>query len=354
MRILRFILSSLVLSIFGLQAQAFDTQKPFQKGFWDFELVTDYYNATANYTRSGGEFVRLSGDNSYTLITLDPRLRWSNNGRTAYWFGTQIGFATSRMGGATRNNSVINHVSGGFDFLWKRTPNLDVIADVEGLFPLQRLDATADKVPTSEGAIEITPRLLAKFRMGAFSPFVHAGFRFRDEGRAALLPYGAGAEFRLTRSFLGGEVRGYSSVTNDEKTDNPAAKEAIAVKSGGALRFFTVNPSLLEARAWWRYQPMIDWGFKVEAGTSVTGSATAAGWDILFAANYRWRTVPLRQSEPADVEFVENTDDGVDQGLFAPAQPKKTAPKSGDKTPSKSGIKNQLDETEKLLEERLD
>ena len=353
MRILSLALSFLCV----FQAQAFDTQKPFQQSLWDFEFVTDYYSAVANYTRSGGQFVRLTDGNSFSLVTLDPRIRWGASSKTAFWVGTQIGFANSQTLNVTRTNSVLNHVSGGFDYLWKRTRTFDLIADVEGIFPLQRVDVNSDKVPTGEGAIEIKPRLLTKFRWGTVSPFAYAGFHFRDEGRATLLPYGAGAELRLSKSFLGAELRGYTSVTDDENINTPAAKEAIAGKSGGALRFFTVNPSLLEARAWWRSQPMHGWGYKIEAGTSMTGSATSAGFDALFAMNYRWRTVPLQQSEPADIDFVENTDDGVDQSLFGPAKPKNSVPKSQsspNSSPSKTKIKDELNETEKLLEERLD
>jgi hypothetical protein len=301
---------------------AFDEHRPWTYQLWDLEAQTAFYKATANYTRSGGSFDRLPGNNSYQLLTVDLRVRYVLTRSWALSAGLQIANAESKNAVTTRTNSAITEAHLSLERLLSRKKNYDLIAEFFAVAPLEKVSPSDDEVLTGEGAMQVGGRLFARARWGFFRPFLFAGFTYRDGGRSSLIPYGIGTEFKIGQNFIGGEARGYTSASKDDYTDAPANRESVSLRNGEALRFYTVNPQLLEGFVWWRNQPLKGIGLKVMAGTSLTGAATAAGYSLSVNLNYRF-TSEGEGEKPSTPQqkFEIPTEDGVDQSLFEEPPP---------------------------------
>jgi hypothetical protein len=308
-----------------LLAFSFDEHRPWTYQLWDLEAQLLFYNATANYSRSGGSFDRLPSGNSYQLLTTDLRARYVLTRSLALSGGLQIAYAESKNSITTRTNSSITEVNLNLETLLSRSKNYDLITDFTAVMPVEKVSTSDDKVLTGEGAMQLGGRFLARARWGFLRPFLFFGYLYRDGGRASQVPYGLGSEIKMGRSFFGAEVRGFQSLSKDDFTDTPSFRENVSSRNGDALRFFTVNPHLLETNLWWRMQPLKGVGIKILGGSSITGSATAAGWNVGATLNYRFSgEAPESKSViPQQHNFEIPTEDGVDQSLFEEAAPQR-------------------------------
>lgn len=309
-------------------------------GRWQFDVQTTYYNATANYARSGGEYTELANGNSYHLLDFDFGARWIPKSRWAFYVSSRVSNAESKNPRDTRQDSSLTQAVIGTDFLIYSSKRLDLYPDFSATIPFQRVDPSGDTVLNSEGAMEFTGKAIARMNWGIFDPFAFVGFTYRDEDRASLMPYGLGAELQFSSCRLGGELRGYQTVVKDKYSSNPAQRENIAFRNGTALRYYSVDPSLLETNFWLRGNLSNSWAMKLGGGTSITGSSTSAGWTVFAGLTFSpvFKSAPAapivapykeRQADEDVQHFQEETTDGVDQNLFykplpppPPTQPK--------------------------------
>lgn len=346
-----------------------EPSRKFKQGYWNFSTQVNYFQATANYSKDGGQFSSLAAGYSYRLITTDIGAHYGMNPKTNAYFSTQIANAESKDLTTTRTNSSLTQGVFGFDHLYKQTDSYEFIPDIFLILPAQRVDPNKDEVNNSEGAIELTTRLIVRAHWKALHPFAFAGFTYRDEDRSNLLPYGAGAEIAMGSNLLGGEVRGYQTVTNDKYYNDTNKRQAAAVHNGGSLKFYSVDQSLLETNFWLRTQGKTDWNWKFGGGTTITGASSAAGWNVFAGISIgidgananldRPSSLRIRPQKPLDEvdRFQEETTDGVNQHYFKkPApQPPKQAPKPSSKTKTNttqqnSNIQSELDQTEFQIE----
>lgn len=310
--------------------------RSYQTGRWQFDAQTTYYQATANYTRSGGEYVTLPNGYSYSLLDFDFGARWVMKKNWALYASSRVSNAESKNTVDTRKDSSLTQLVLGSDFLVYQSQRWDLYPDLSLTVPFKRVDATGDTVINGEGTMDFTAKLIARANWGAFDPFAFAGFTYRDDDRSSLLPYGVGAELQFSSWRLGAELRGYQTVIHDKFENSPARREIVANRNGGALRYYTVDPSLLETNLWLRGNLTSTWALKLGGGTSLTGSAIAAGWNVFaglsFSPQFRSGSTPLvtpykDQRDANAPAFQEETNDGVDQNLFRrPEPPKPVAP----------------------------
>ncbi len=332
-----------------------------QKSQWQVDLQTTYYQATANYTNSGGQFESLPAGNEYKLIDFDFGARWIASPKWAFYTSSRVSNAESSDGFFSRRNSTFTQVVLGGDYKLYSSKKYEISPDFSVTLPLERVDVTQDEVLNREGAIEVTGKVVGRAQLGKWDPFAFLGINYRDEGRSTLLPYGAGVDYHWQPSMtIGAEIRGYQTIVDDEFSDDRIRREAAAARNGAALRYFSVNPSLLESNFWLRGNLFQNWGFKVGAGTSITGASTSAGWNLIGGVNYSFESLgrstqrPFRAVEDTP-NFQEETDDGVDQNLFQiappPTPPPPPAPvQQPDPEAAKKRIQKELDQTEFQIE----
>lgn len=294
---------------------------------WDLSLGANYYQTNANYTANGGEFERLSGQ-SYTVYDVTTGLRYTPSRKWGLIASLRTAGAESKNLTETRNNSAVESALLGFDFLLFNGKKTRLVPEISIRYPFKRVDVFKDETLVGEGAIESTARLIGIAFWGRFHPQVYVGYQHRDEGRSALGLYGLGLEYDFSSWFLGTEIRGYSSVSDDKYTSSRLTREVYALKNGSSLKYYSVNPSLMEAQVWSRWDSNKSMAFTVGAGTSLNGKSMAAGTNIFAIMNYRYESLPPISSEPATQDsknknkqkeleqFQEETNDGVDQDLF--------------------------------------
>lgn len=344
----------------ALQALGFDEFRTTEAGQWDLEADFNYYNATANYSRDGGEYESLPGGFAYKLMEFDFGARWTPSNKWGFFTQARYGYAASDDGVTSRTNGAFSHLKFGADLQMGRFASFDLMPEFSLLFPMSRVSPSEDKVLVGEGAMELDARLIAKTQWSFLQPMAFVGITYRDEGRSTLLPYGFGAEVAFSSMALGAELRGYQSIIDDEKTDEPLTKEGVRFKNGGALKFYSVNPSLLETNLWLRFNKSGRYQFKIGGGTSITGSSMAAGWSVFTTLNYQFETTARSsydsappQPDPA-IEFREETHDGVDQNIFRlppPPTPPKPKPTPNPRLQKKK-LQKELDQTEMMIELR--
>lgn len=323
---------------------------------WQFDLQTTYYQATANYTKDGGKFDSLPSGYGYQLLDFDMGARWIPLTNWGVYASTRVSNAESKDLITTRRNSSFTQAVLGTDYLMNSSSRkYELIPDFSLTLPMERIDTQSDEVLNREGAIEATARLISRAHWGRFSPFAFIGFTYRDEDRSSLLPYGLGSELQFTGWALGGEIRGYETVIKDKYTNDRIKREVIAPQNGGALHYYAVDPSLLETNIWMRTRFMESWSFKFGGGTSLTGAATSAGWNVFAGLSYSFQpsssqapSYPLKKEEDP-IRFKEETNDGVNQDLFRPPPPPEPPPEV--KTPSKTKAEDPKKKLQKELEQ---
>jgi len=347
----------------------------YRLGQWQFDAQASYYEATANYSRSGGEYVTLPDNASYHLMDLDFGARWVPKSRWALYASSRLSGAESKNSRDTRQDSSLTQVVLGTDFLLHSSKRWDLYPDLSVTIPLQRVDPAGDTVLNGEGATEFSGKIIARMNWGMFDPFAFVGFTYRDEDRASLVPYGIGAELQFSSWRLGGELRGYQTAMKDKYSSTPAQREIVAVRDGYALRYYAVDPALLETNLWLRGNLSSSWAFKLGGGTSLTGANTSAGWNafagLTFSPQFKSSAsptpivAPYRERSTEELQnFQEETTDGVDQNLFqkptppppvkpippTPPPPAAVALPKPNPVQQKKKLQNELDQTEFQIE----
>lgn len=328
--------------------------RDYDTGVWNFSLQSTYYEANANYTEDGGQFVSLPSGYSYNLLLFDFGARWVPRNQWAVYVSSQIANATSENATDTRKNSSLTQALIGTDFILASWRRFELAPDFSLLFPFDRIDPTQDHVLNHEGAIQASGRILAKAQFGVFHPFGFAGLTYRDEGRSTLLPYGLGAELQFTNWIFGGELRGYQTVANDKYSNEPNQREVVAANNGGAMKFYAIDPSLVETNFWLKKKMAPQWDLKLGGGTSITGANTAAGWNVIAGLSYSFKPAQRSRSRISPPEehlyFREETNDGVDQELFRRPPPPPPVPKELTTEQQRKKLQKELNQTEFQIE----
>jgi hypothetical protein len=354
----------LSVSCFAATSIFDEADRKFYQNRFIFEANYRYFQSEANYTQDGGQYVSLSSGSKYQSSDFDLGLRWVTGRTWGLYTSTRISQAESKYLGVTRKNTYASQVVAGVDMLLISNSKFDLIPDVSLTFPLQRVNKTSDEVIASEGALELMARMIARLKWGSLEPFASAGLTYRDEGRSTLLPFSAGAEFSLSSIKIGADIGGYQTILKDQYTSNSSERHSILYRDGGSLKYYSVDPSLLETSAWLRWQAA-NFGLKIGAATTMTGANSAAGTSFFAGLNFALDSSQRRKrSEPARLEpesssddevqkFEETVNDGVDQNLFRkepPPAPKPKPVKKPDPAQQRLKMQQELDQTEFQIE----
>jgi hypothetical protein len=301
----------------------------FEAQSWMLWTQVNFFNATSNYTRGGGSFNRLSDGNKYQLTQYDlgAYYTWSDYFRLKA--EAQIASAFSENTQTQRRNFGFNYWGLGLEANWVVHKNFKLVPSVTYHGAVYQISSAADDVFIGEGVDEWITDLKSYFKWGSLEPFASLGFNYRGPSRSGLLTWSGGFEWMFRNSAIGIGLFGLNTVLEDEFAKVPASRESLASRNGSALKFYTVDPSLVDSQYWLRWGFKGPWQFQVGGGFTVTGSASAGGWNILAKVSYAMTPPPPEIKAKPEVErFEESTEDGVDQNLFqrpAPVPPKRKA-----------------------------
>lgn len=333
------------ISIFCLATKLFalSEMRKFNANELQLKWSNNYFLTSANYTKNGGVYESLPSGYSYKLFYTDLGARYTLNSFWALRADTQVAFAESKDPTQTRTNSQLNKITLGTDFLMVDRA-VKLIPDFQFVYPLGAQDQSS--VQTHEGAIEATGRLLTLYTLSNFNNHAFAGFTFRNGSRSSLLIYGLGSELIFSTWSLGAEIKGFSTAIEDQ-TNGEKERTAFVVNSKSA-KFNTVNPTLLESNFWYKNQ-FDKFALELGAGFTMNGSNTAAGTQVFLNFLYDFKPAKKKQAP----QFIEDTQDGVDQILFQPEPSQEEAeprqPEKPKKT-KKTSLQDELNKTEMQIE----
>lgn len=290
----------------------------------------DYLDTDANFDSSGGTFEKIGGDRSYKVYDVDFMGEFQLTSRWA--FTSRFGFAAAESydGTFTRTNSGPTEIGAGIRYQLMSGP-LAITPDVEILFPLNRVESDTDEVMTGEGAMAVRGGLWLRGRVWRFDNFAYVGMTYRDEGRSSLLPWRLGTQLKLGHWSLGGEISGFESITDDENTNTPGERNDVTARvNGGSFQYYSINPSIMNARGWVGWQMTRQFGLNLGYGASIDGKNSAHNSVIFLRADLQFgvpamvskgRSSERRQQNRSKKFSVES--ENYDETLFEDEQPRR-------------------------------
>jgi hypothetical protein len=355
------------------EALAFDNYKEFKRDHLDFQIGGNYFYSNSNYIDMGTGTTSLPTDNHFKLIDANLETRYIANDMSYFAMGT-FSSAESKDAVLTRSNGSLSQVLLGVDFVMF-DHILQVIPELSVLIPFNTVTASADKVLNSEGVYQVTTRVNIQKELGRFRAYSWIGFNYRSDDRSYLLPWGVGLTANLKSFKFGGEIFGSQSVTNDKASDffSKSGRQAtVTAIDAGSYLFYYPNPTVVDSSIYaaWKMTPSFQ--VQVNGGMTLAGENTAAGYHVGTMIRYSFDlnelAQPIEKLEPVHNEapagksslhiqsndselssekkvtrFREETNDGVNQGLFKAQPTKKTKAVDDD-------LQKQMDSTELQIE----
>jgi len=166
--------------------------------------------------------------------------------------------------------------------------------------PFNSIDSSTDEVLTGEGAFVVQGGFWLKKSILGFHNYLYLGANHRNEGRSNLALHSIGTYLKPKPWVFGAEIYGYDSITDDKETDTPLTKLTVtSTVSGSSLRYYAINPSILEFKLWTGFD--FDNDIQINGGYvfPITGKNTARGNTILFGLTWKFDFEKLRKGRSA-------------------------------------------------------
>jgi hypothetical protein len=305
-----------------------------------------YFASDSNYGSGaqipdGGEFTNaLTAAQVFYDLTSDFR---------AYG-GATYGWTKADDGYESRTHAGFSELSLGSQY-WFRLPRLYLVPQGDFVMPAFRVDEYSEDALIGDGAMRIRGGGWAILRLGPVHPFSYLGFEYQDEGRARLLHYNAGLQFKPKNYWLQAEFHGYQTVIDDSDSDLRQDRDLYLHQvDGGSYRFYALNPSVSEAA--------VSGGFNIgpigaKAGLTMTvaGNNSAAGWTAFVGVSFSPVPDPIQRRDDDHFEFKTEE---YDKSLFK--EGREISPNDGHKRKirkkvrKKPAIDKLLQDTQKELE----
>lgn len=299
------------------KAFAYDNYQSFKSESLSVNMQIDHFRTTSNFD-SGGSKVSLPDGNYFQVTNLTPWGRWQIDSDWAFLGGLNIGISESADAFFTRNNSSVNQLRLGTEYLFLDDGWFRTFFRLSGNIGLSKIDSSSDGVANYDGAHEIIPEVIANLDFeDDIAFFVKAGFNYRTENLSKLFLYGAGGEIGFSEFRLGAALLGKMSVGKDS---SPAFERQIynANANAGSMNFYSVDPNRLDAEFNVNYIVQKDSYLKAFAGFTVLGSNTSAGIYLGTAVYWVLESKPAVKSRPV---IRHTTPDPVPVYTPAPAPP---------------------------------
>lgn len=249
------------------------------------QTQSEYFFSHANYGESRGSFENLSTSNKWSSFENRLKTRYGFTNAISLFGGIGASASTATNFGVDRNNSAVNEVFAGVDFLlarrWWR-----VVPEFEASYPTDQTTKLQTNPLTSNGAAyaNLGVFLFKPYRYLRFEGYL--GFHLPGEDLAKRFVYSLGAEIAMFGAFtVGGAVQGYESVVADA-TSNAERKLTQATADATSERFWAYNPALLEAKGWIGLRFDRSFGVRLGYAKTLNGVRTAEGQSVLLSLYY--------------------------------------------------------------------
>lgn len=331
-----------------LGASAMDSYKDFKRKKWDIDLRGQYYKTDGNYLDSSGAITSLSSSGSLGVADLSLETRAVMLKDFGIFASSQMTYAESVSGSVSRTNSGFTYLRLGMDYLMY-SEEFDIIPELQYALSFDKISTDQDVVVLSDGANEAAGLIRLQRDTDGFLLHGHLGVNYRSEGRSMLMPWGFGSAIAYENGRMyGAEILGSNSIGDDVDAGRTTTRYNFLQRvNAGSLRFYAVNPRSLDAHLYYRTSAFKNWQFQLDAGFSLNGANSAAGYYVGGLIRYSFDFSPTRKSknrariqylDPSNKEdqeiilkkFKEEVDDTVDQKIFQPEPIPEKPPQEND------------------------
>lgn len=348
----------LLLFLISQNSHSYNKLKTYEPRTFEIATGANYFETTSNFNNVGTK-VNLLSTNKYTLIDFFLESRYVFSGLWSVNAKAFISNAESKNIDFNRANSTLNALEASVDWMVYRG-FMDIIPELKVRYSLDSISPTQDSVITNEGVMEMIGLVKAQNNYSWFSYYVGGGYQFRSE-RSGIMPWYLGGGLQWKHSFLGLELNGFQTVTDDgDKGANESIRNALIQRvDAGSYKFYSVNPSHIEAAV------NLDIGFssgfliKSYVANSISGQNYSNGLTIGVMINLLFDTMSNNSVKSQELHVKEvvpvkresdykiQTQDGVDQTLFQKEEiPIAPVKQENTKKLSEDNIQEQLDQAE--------
>ncbi|CAN5534650.1 hypothetical protein BH10BDE1_BH10BDE1_18120 [soil metagenome] len=270
-----------------------------RKGSFGISSSTEYFSSKANYDTVRGQYVGLTGDNSFSDFNTWVRGRYAFWPKFSMYAGAGIGQVRALDSINEKTNGGLTQAYlGGHFTVWRQW--LLMVAEVEAGMPLDaggpmKTFVNTQTVPLiDDGAYYGRAILHMRRDIKSFRLTGYVGALVPTAGLSKKLLYGVFGEIPIG-DFLtvGGGVEGRETLLSDELTD---AERTITqgTADAGSARYRSYNPAILQARGWVGFKPGQTVEIRAGYMQTLTGQRDAAGQAFLL--NVTFNSIPVRRS----------------------------------------------------------
>ncbi len=295
------LMASLLALILGPSAQAYLETPPlyWHEGYFRISTSGSFTTTDANYDSNRGSFTSLPNGASVTHYQIQPRLRYSLNKKWSFYSGFSYSSVLAKSNAisatAERSNSQIADAHLGtsviLPFRWARA-----IAELEGSFAIDSVNSQRTDALVHDGVSYGRISLFAFKSFPWFKLYTHLGFKYRDEGLAALGLWAFGIEKSWARSVLiQAGVQGSETLMGDQLVSSDRTAVTDRVLQGSHL-FYAYNPASLEGQLTLGYSPTPAWQTKLGYSQSFNGTNAAQTSQIFASVSFDFDPRPSRDA----------------------------------------------------------
>lgn len=311
----------------------------------EISTKVSYYSTSTNFDGAGNK-VDLAANGKLKDIELETKLRHILFQNIGIITGFKYNNVDTNNGTTQRNNATLSGYNLGIDYNVYEQPNWNLVLEALFVGSSEAVDQNTNEAIASDGASEARVGVTGYLKLGSmFETSAGVSYNYRTEGLASLLLYNLKIEALFNSVGLGIAYIGLSPVNDDDFVNQTSVRDNVTSRvNAGSKKYYSVNPS--SGKAIFDISYNFNSGLKTKLffGSELSGQNTSQG--NTFGAELSWvfggmpvQKAPVKVSQPlvkkpeqelkldenpeSKDQFKVDTEDGVNQNIFQPNQPKK-------------------------------
>ena len=244
-----------------------------------------YYTSNSNYTNSWGNYEELANRKYTNILT---------NIYGLYGVSEKMNLMASVAWahGGTKNKVENSYHTSFTDFmgggqLQLITQPFSLVTELFCSIPLFSIEDT-NQALLGEGALAAQAGLWMYKSIPSHIFYLYFAYKFQSNGRASLIPWAVGFESHANPLIFNLEIGGFNVVIKDKYSDSPEQrKDLIRRVNGGHLKYYSVNPEVIEARGHINFQLVHNLRIGLGFSGTLNGRNYARGYT--FLAHFQWQ-----------------------------------------------------------------
>tara|TARA_B100000749_G_scaffold280771_1_gene278663 strand:- start:161612 stop:162532 length:921 start_codon:yes stop_codon:yes gene_type:complete len=282
------------------------------------------YSTTDNYDFPGGSFTSLGDGKYYQYLRSHSEFIYDYSDNWSLTAGLTGSMATSDDKTDVRKSTRIHRMNFKAQYIAIRK-GFQLVPEIEASFSLFDIADDVDEVLVDDDLTRLQFGAWLQKRFFTLNNYMYLGYQYRSDDFSSLGIYKIGTYKRLKNYYLGLELNGFSSLTDDKYVDTPINRTVITSRvNAGSLAQYAVNPSVTNASVWAGYNFARNFIFKLGYDQSINGESYGSGQTIWLKMEIRsiWQgpgsAPPANEQNNLKNEFVPSTvkEDETIQELF--------------------------------------